>query len=69
MVTPDYNQTPCPVCGGPTKLKRSYHIHPQDINLEQPTILQVYREVRECRDPACKARIAPALDFVAKGGK
>ena len=40
VVTPDYSQTPCPDCGGPTKCNRSYYIHPQDIDLEQPTILQ-----------------------------
>jgi transposase-like protein len=67
VVTPDYGQTLCPDCGGPTKCKRSYYIHPQDINLEQPTILRVYRQVRECRDPSCKGRIAPKLDFVDKG--
>jgi transposase-like protein len=69
LVTPDYSQTVCPDCGGPTKCKRSYHIHPQDINLEQPTVLQVYREVRECCDRKCKARIAPELDFVEKEGR
>ena len=69
VVTPDYSQTPCSDCGGPTKCKRSYYIHPQDIDLEQPTILQVYREVRECCDPTCKGRIAPELDFVEKGGR
>jgi len=31
--------------------------------------LQAYREVRECRDQDCKDRTAPALDFVAKGGR
>jgi transposase len=69
VVTPDYSQTPCPDCGGPTKCKRSYYIHPQDIDLERPTVLQVYREVRECCDPSCEGRIAPELDFVAKGGR
>jgi hypothetical protein len=69
VVTPDYSQTACPDCGGPTKCKRSYYIHPQDIDLERPTILQVYREVRECCAPTCKRRIAPELDFVAKGGR
>jgi hypothetical protein len=69
VVTPDYSQTVCPDCGGPTKCKRSYYIHPQDINLEQPTVLQVYRQVRECCDPACKGRIAPELDFVEKEGR
>jgi transposase-like protein len=69
LVTPDYSQTVCPDCGGPTRRKRSYYIHPQDINLEQPTVLQVYREVRECRDRKCKARIAPELDFVEKEGR
>jgi transposase-like protein len=69
VVTPDYSQTPCPDCGGPTKCKRSYYIHPQDINLEQPTVLQVYREVRQCCDEGCKARIAPELDFVEKEGR
>jgi len=69
VVTPDYSQTRCPNCGGPTKCKRSYYIHPQDIDLERPTILQVYREVRECCDPTCKGRIAPELDFVEKGGR
>lgn len=66
VVTPDYSQTLCPDCGGPTKCKRVYYSHPQDINLEQPTVLQVYREVRECRDAACGARFTPELDFVAK---
>jgi len=42
---------------------------PQDINLEQPTVLQVYREVRECCDERCQARIAPELDFVEKEGR
>jgi transposase-like protein len=69
LVTPDYTHTPCPDCGGPTKCKRSYYIHPQDINLEQPTVLQVYREVRECRDRKCKARITPELDFIEKEGR
>lgn len=69
VVTPDYTQTLCTTCGGPTKYKRSYHNHPQDINLEQPTILQVYREVRECRDPACKKRFAPELDFVDESAR
>jgi transposase-like protein len=69
VVTPDYSQTPCPDCGGPTKCKRSYYIHPQDIDLEQPTILQVYREVRACCDASCEGRIAPELDFVEKGGR
>ena len=69
VVTPDYTQTLCTTCGGPTKCKRSYHNHPQDINLEQPTILQVRREVRECLDPACKERFAPELDFVEKSGR
>ncbi len=69
VVTPDYSQTRCPSCGGATKSKRSYYSHPQDINLEQPTVLQVYRQVRECCDPNCKGRIAPELDFVEKGGR
>jgi len=69
VVTPDYSQTLCRACGGPTKCKRAYYIHPQDINLEQPTLLQVYREVRECLDPECKARFAPELNFVDKGGR
>ena len=67
VVTPDYRQTPCSDCGGPTKCKRSYYIHPQDIDLERPTILQVYREVRECCDPTCEGRTAPELDFVEIG--
>jgi transposase len=69
VVTPDYSQTPCPDCGGPTKCKRSYYIHPQNIDLERPTILQIYREVRECCNPICKKCVAPELDFVAKGGR
>jgi transposase-like protein len=69
VVTPNYGQTLCPDCGGATKCKRSYYIHPQDINLEQATVLQVYREVRECCDESCQARIAPELDFVDKGGR
>ena len=69
VVTPDYSQTVCPQCGGPTKCKRSYYIHPQDIDLGRPTVLQVYREVRECRDPTCEGRLAPALDFVEKRGR
>lgn len=69
VVSPDYSQTVCPECGGPTKCKRSYYSHPQDIDLEQPTILQVYREIRECRDQDCEERVAPELDFVAKGGR
>jgi transposase len=69
VLTPDYSQTVCPDCGGPTKCKRSYYIHPQDIDLEQPTILQVYRQVRECCDPSCEGRIAPELAFIEKGGR
>jgi len=69
VVTPDYSQTKCPDCGGPTKCQRSYYIHPQDIDLERPTVLQVYRKVRECCDPTCEGRIAPELDFVDKGGR
>jgi transposase-like protein len=69
VVNPDYSQTMCQLCGGPTKCKRSYYSHPQDINLEQPTILQVYREVRECLDPACGERWAPELDFVDQSGR
>lgn len=69
VVTPDYGQTLCTACGGPTKRKRFYYAHPQDINLERPTILQVYREVRECLDPACGERFAPELDFVEKNGR
>jgi transposase-like protein len=69
VLTPDYSQTVCPDCGGPTKCKRSYYIHPQDIALEQPTILQVYRQVRECCDPSCEGRIAPELAFIDKGGR
>jgi transposase-like protein len=69
VVTPDYSQTLCPDCGGPTKCKRTYHCHPQDINLEQPTVLQVYREVRECCDATCGTRFTPELDFVAKKGR
>jgi hypothetical protein len=69
VVTPNYGHTPCPDCGGPTKRKRSYYSHPQDINLEQPTVLQVYREVRECCDRRCQGRIAPELDFVEKEGR
>jgi transposase-like protein len=69
LVTPDYSHTPCPDCGGPTKRKRSYYIHPQDIHLEQPTVLQVYREVRECRDRKCQARSVPELDFIEKEGR
>jgi transposase-like protein len=67
VVTPDYSQTLCAECGGPTKCKRSYYSHPQDINLEHPTVLQIYREVRECCDKSCQARITPKLDFVEKG--
>ena len=69
VVTPDYSQTVCQDCGGPTKCQHSYHSHPQDINLEQPTILQVYREVRECCDATCGACFTPELDFVAKKGR
>ncbi len=29
-------------------------------------MLQIYREVRECRDKSCQARITPKLDFVDK---
>jgi transposase-like protein len=32
-------------------------------------VLQVYREVRECCDKRCQARIAPELDFVEKEGR
>jgi hypothetical protein len=66
VVTPDYSQAVCPDCGGPTKCKRSYYIHPQDIYLGQLTILQVYREVRECCDPSCEGCIVPGLDFVER---
>jgi transposase-like protein len=69
VLMPDYSQTVCPDCGGPTKCKRSYYNHPQDIALEQPTILQVYRQVRECCDPNCEGRIAPELAFIDKGGR
>lgn len=69
VVTPDYSETQCRVCGQATKYKRSYHSHPQDSNLEQPTILQVYREVRTCVDPTCGARFAPELDFVDPSGR
>jgi len=69
VVNPDYSGTRCRVCGQATKCKRSYYSHPQDINLEQPTILQVYREVRECVDPACAERWAPELDFVDQNGR
>jgi transposase len=69
VVTPDYSQTRCPDCDGPTECKRSYYIHPQDIHLEQPTMLQVYREVRECCAESCGKRIAPALDFIEKAGR
>ena len=67
VVTPDYTQALCTTCGGPTKYEHSYYNHPQDINLEQPTILQVYREVRECLD--CGKLFAPELDFVEKSGR
>ena len=67
VVTPDYDQTLCTTCGGPTKYHHSYYNHPQDINLEQPTILQVYREVRECLD--CGKWLAPELDFVENSGR
>jgi hypothetical protein len=69
VVTPDYSQTKCPDCGGATKCKHSYYSHPQDIDLERPTVLQVYREVRECRNENCKWRKAPELEFVEKGGR
>ena len=69
VVTPDYSQTLCTTCGGPTKYHRSYYSHPQDINLKQSTILQVYREVRKCLDPACKECFAPELDFVENSGR
>ncbi|RKY55066.1 MAG: hypothetical protein DRP96_13000 [Candidatus Neomarinimicrobiota bacterium] len=69
VVTPDYSQTVCPDCGGPTKRKRSYHIHPQDVNLEQPTVLQVYREVRKCCDSECGKRFVPELDFMEPRGR
>jgi len=67
VVTPDYDQTLCTTCGGPTKYYGSYYNHPQDINLELPTILQVYREVRECLD--CGKRFAPELDFVDESAR
>jgi len=67
VVTPDYNQVTCPDCGGATRCKRSYYSHPQDIDLERPTILQVYREVRECCGESCQWSQSPELDFVAKG--
>ena len=67
VVTPNYDQALCTTCGGPTKYEHSYYNHPQDINLEQPTILQVYRELRECLD--CGEQFAPELDFVAKRGR
>jgi transposase len=69
VVTPDYDQTLCTTCGGPTQYHHSYYNHPQDINLEQPTILQLYREVRECLDPACGKFFAPELDFVENSGR
>lgn len=67
VVTPNYDQTLCTTCGGSTKYHHSYYNHPQDINLEQPTILQVYREVRECLD--CGKWFAPELDFVENSGR
>ncbi len=69
VVTPDYSQTVCPDCGSASKCKRSYYNHPQDIDLERPTILQVYREVRECCNENCEWRGAPELDFVEKSGR
>ncbi|MBN1427313.1 MAG: transposase, partial [Anaerolineae bacterium] len=52
-----------------TRCHHSYYIHPQDIDLARPTVLQVYREVRECCNTDCWARITPELDFVDKGGR
>jgi transposase-like protein len=69
VVTPDYGQTKCPDCGEATTYKHSYYSHPQDIDLERPTVLQVYREVRECCNENCKWSGAPELDFVEKGGR
>ncbi|MBN1428414.1 MAG: hypothetical protein JXB07_08515, partial [Anaerolineae bacterium] len=43
VVIPDYSRTLCPICGGPTRCHHSYYIHPQDIDLARPTVLQVYR--------------------------
>ena len=69
VVTPDYSQTICPDCGSATKCKRAYYSHPQDIDLERPTVLQVYREVRECCNENCEWRGAPELGFVEKSGR
>jgi len=69
VVTPDYSQTVCPDCGSATKCKHSYYSHPQDIDLERPTVLQVYREVRECCNENCEWSEAPELDFVEKSGR
>jgi hypothetical protein len=69
VIKPDYSQTRCPECGGPTKCKRSCYSHPQDIDLERPTVLPVYRKVRECCAENCKWSKAPELDFVEKGGR
>ena len=69
VVTPDYSQTKCPNCGETTKCKRSYYSHPQDIDLERPTVLQVYREVRQCCNENCEWSGAPELDFVEKSGR
>lgn len=69
IVIPVYSQTVCPACGSTTRCKRGYYIHPQDINLEKPTVLQVYREVRECCNKGCGERFTPELDFVDKDGR
>jgi len=69
VVTPDYSQAVCPDCGSATKYKHSYYSHPQDIDLERPTVLQVYREVRECCNENCEWSGAPELDFVEKKGR
>ena len=69
VITPDYSQTKCPDCGGTTEYQHSYYSHPQDIDLERPTILQVYREVRICGNPTCEWSGAPELDFVEKRGR
>jgi len=68
VVKPEYNGCQCVRCGGQqTKCLKSYYNHPWEASLERPTVLEVYREVRQCL--ACGERFVPGLDFVEPGGR
>lgn len=68
VVKPDYNSCRCVRCGGEeTRCLKSYYNHPWEASLECPTVLEVYREVRQCLK--CGQRFVPAIDFVEPGGR